>query len=64
MLTKWLNKLQQHIFIHRNKMAFELDYDLDKAMQRQNINMKDLQSLREAVTNIAPKDITDKQVFS
>lgn len=44
-------------------MAFELSYDLDKAAQRQSINLADIQTLRDEVVNYAPKGVTDKQVY-
>lgn len=44
-------------------MAFELSYDLDKAAQRQNIDLKEIHTLRDEVVNYAPKNITDKQVY-
>lgn len=43
-------------------MAHELSYDLDKAAERQSIDIKELQTLREEVVNYTPKNITDKQV--
>lgn len=43
-------------------MAFELAYDLDEALKRQNISLKDIEALRNANVPHTPKDITDKQV--
>lgn len=43
-------------------MEYDLGYNLDEAFKRENISMKDIDSLRVAVSDFAPKTITNKQV--
>lgn len=45
-------------------MAFELGYDLDEALKRQNLSLKDIELLRNSNIPNAPKDLTDKQVLA
>lgn len=44
-------------------MDHDLGYDLDEAFKRENISMKDIESLRAAVLDFTPKTITNKQVI-
>lgn len=44
-------------------MDYELGYDLDEALKRENLSLSDLKSLRTPPVDGVPVSITDKQLL-
>lgn len=44
-------------------MDYELGYDLDEALKRENLSLSDLKSLRTPSVDGVPANITDKQLL-